>query len=461
MTASSCEPRAIDRRRLELLGRYPPAAARYTSYPTAAQFTPKVAGQDHQAWLNSIDPTDPVSVYAHIPMCERLCWYCACNTRAVRRASTVTSYVDALVDELAILEAALPAEPRAASFHLGGGTPNILQLDDLTTLFSAVRHVFRFIPGAEVSAELDPSVLTERWVMAAAHHGLTRASLGVQDLSPEVQAAINRPQPFALVERSVSWLREAGVASVNLDLMYGLPHQTRERLLATVEQSLSLRPDRIALFGYAHVPWLKTHQQLIPEAALPTAAERLVDSELAAEAIVAAGYHRVGMDHFALPDDSLAAAASAGRLHRNFQGYTDDQAPTLIGIGASAISSFPQGYVQNLADERSWRERIGAGQLATARGLILTPEDRLRGEVIERLMCELTADIPSICRAHGADAASLDDSLAALRPMIADGLATSEGRRVSVTDLGRPFIRLIATAFDANAPQAARYSQAV
>lgn len=450
-----------DPRRLDLLAKYDGPAPRYTSYPTAAQFTPAVDETVFARWLRAVDPAQPLSVYVHIPLCNRLCWYCGCNTRAIHRQSSVTTYVEKLVQELAMVEPLLPQRPRAFAIHLGGGTPNMLQRDDLTTLFSALRHVFRVAPLADIAAELDPGVLTEAWVRAAVFHGLTRASLGVQDLDPQVQAAINRIEPFEVIERSTRWLREAGVPSVNFDLMYGLPHQNLDRLMTTVARCLTLRPDRIALFGYAHVPWVKPHQNLIPTEALPSAAERLVHSEAAAEAIEAAGYVRVGMDHFALPGDTMAEAVGAARLHRNFQGYTTDQADTLIGFGASAISRFPQGYAQNVTAELAWRTRIREGRLATARGIALTPDDMLRAAAIERLMCDLSVDTGQVCAELNLPETALDGALTALRPMARDGIVAIDGRRVAMTDLGRPFIRLAAGAFDGAASDQSRYSRAV
>lgn len=450
-----------DQRRLELLAKYDAYAPRYTSYPTAQQFTPEVDAKVYADWLSQIDPAKPISVYAHIPLCNRLCWYCGCNTRAVNRQTAVTSYVSRLIDELVLIEPLMPPKLRVSSIHLGGGTPNMLSMDDLTTLFSALRHVFKVSPAADIAAELDPSVLTEQWVRAAVFHGLTRASIGVQDLSPEVQAAINRPEPFEVVENATRWLREAGVLSVNFDLMYGLPHQTEDRLLATLDKALSLRPDRIALFGYAHVPWAKPHQKLIDASALPDAEARLQHSEAAALRLEDAGYVRIGMDHFALPSDVMAQAAETGALHRNFQGYTADQASTLVGIGASSISRFPQGYAQNSANELAWRTKIGEGELATARGVFLSAEDRLRAEVIERLMCDLKADVGAICRAHHFLDGHLDHALDALAPMVKDGVVQVDGRTVRITELGQPFIRLAAAVFDVTAHDLPIYSRAV
>ncbi len=437
-------------------------APRYTSYPTAVQFTPQVDAAAYRTWLAQLAPAEAVSLYVHVPFCARLCWYCGCNTRAVNRQGPVSRYVDDLITELGLLEAALPGNLRARALHLGGGTPNMLSPADLTRLFAALRHVFRFSPDLEVAAELDPAVLTREWVMAAAHHGLSRASLGVQDLSPTVQAAVNRVEPFAVVEGAVGWLREAGIRSINLDLMYGLPKQARADVLNTLRQVLTLRPERLALFGYAHVPWMKSHQQLIQDADLPGPVERLDQSEAAAEYLISEGYVRIGLDHYALPTDELAIAQCAGRLHRNFQGYTTDSAGTLIGIGASAIGRTPQGFVQNQTAELTWRKALEAGALPVARGVALSDDDRFRSEIIERLMCDLTVDLAAICARHGRSLADLDGSLAGLRPFAARGLVRMDSDRLTVTEAGRPVLRSVCAAFDRYLDQAAgRHAKAI
>ncbi len=448
-----------------LIARYDGRAPRYTSYPTAVQFSAEVDAAVHADWLASLDPAQAVSVYLHIPFCKRLCWYCGCHTRATTRAEPVSDYVTGLIEEMALVEAALPGRLRAREIHLGGGTPNMLSRDDLTRLFSALRHVFAFSPGASVAAELDPEVLTREWVQAAAYHGLSRASLGVQDLSPRVQRAVNRIESFEVIKAAVGWLREAGVLSVNLDLMYGLPTQSVADVVATLDQVLTLRPERLALFGYAHVPWMKANQQLIREADLPGPAERFDQSEAAAERLAAEGYVRIGLDHYALPDDELAVALAEHRLHRNFQGYTTDANAVLIGLGASSISRLPNGFVQNQAQERLWREAVAAGRLPTARGVALTAEDRLRGEIIERLMCDLAVDLREVRARHGqamTHLPDLGDAVERLKPFFEDGLAVADGDRIIVTDAGRPLVRSIAAVFDAYLdPSAVRHSRSV
>ncbi|HPA37777.1 MAG TPA: oxygen-independent coproporphyrinogen III oxidase [Phenylobacterium sp.] len=338
----------------------------------------------------------------------------------------------------------------------------MLSPDDMEILFGAIAETFALRDDAEVAAELDPATLTRDWVQAAGRHGLNRASLGVQSLSPQVQAAVNRKESYEEVARCVSWLREVDVGSVNIDLMYGLPHQTSINMVETLDRIIGLRPERLALFGYAHVPWMKAHQQLIDEAALPGPMERLDQSEAAAERLIAAGYVRIGLDHFALPGDELAIALAEGRLHRNFQGYTTDDAGALIGVGASAIGFLPQGFVQNAAQELPWRKAIAEGRLATARGVALSDEDRFRGEIIERLMCDLKADLSELCARHGREVEVLAPALRRLRDFEDDGLVRLDGACVQITELGRLLVRSVCAVFDAYfEPEAGRHSKAI
>ncbi|MDO9473252.1 MAG: oxygen-independent coproporphyrinogen III oxidase [Caulobacter sp.] len=449
----------------ELIARYDGRAPRYTSYPTAVQFSGAVDAATHAGWLADLSPDQAVSLYLHIPFCARLCWYCGCNTRATTRTEPVAEYVDRLIDELALVEAALPGRLRTRDIHLGGGTPNMLSREDLGRLFQAIRHVFRVSPGAMVAAELDPAVLTRDWVQAAAFHGLSRASVGVQDLSPRVQAAVNRIEPFEVIERAVGWLREAGVLSVNLDLMYGLPRQTVADVNNTLDAVLTLKPERLAFFGYAHVPWMKTNQQLIKDSELPGPSERLDQSEAAAERLAREGYVRIGLDHYALPDDELARALAEQRLHRNFQGYTTDANAVLIGVGSSSISRLPQGFVQNHGLERNWRDEILRGHLPAARGVALTDEDRFRGDIIESLMCDLAVDIDAIRASHShiiGAGPDLTGAFAHLAPFVQDGLLTVEGAKLVVTEAGRPLVRSMAAVFDAYLdPDAGRHSRSL
>ncbi|MCG2664442.1 oxygen-independent coproporphyrinogen III oxidase [Brevundimonas sp.] len=435
----------------ELIARYDAHAPRYTSYPTAAQFTPAVGAADWGAWLGAAPLDRAASLYLHIPFCKRLCWYCGCNTRAMNRVGVMSSYVDLLLKEADLVLERIGRPVRVGSIHLGGGTPNMLPPEELERLFAGLAARFDLGDCFEIAAELDPEVLTQGWVEAAGRIGLSRASLGVQDLSPKVQAAVNRPESFETIRWAAEALRGQGVTSLNLDLMYGLPLQGAEHVVTTVAQIAVLRPERIALFGYAHVPWMKPHQKLIKEADLPGPEERFTQSQAAARYLVQKGWQAIGLDHFALPHDSMAAAVRAGRLHRNFQGYTTDEAPVLIGLGASSISRTPQGFVQNHAQERDWRADVAAGTLPVARGVALNPRDAFVGEIIERLMCDFTVDVAEIARMRGRDLAEVAAVWPRLQRFQLDGLIEVNGTTVTVTDLGRPFVRAVCAAFDPGA----------
>jgi oxygen-independent coproporphyrinogen-3 oxidase len=433
--------------RHDLIAKYNRRVPRYTSYPTAPHFRPAVDHVIYRSWLRSLPQGTRCSLYLHVPFCARLCWYCGCHTSVVREHRPIADYVALLEREIDLV---VPEcrELAAEHIHWGGGTPNMLNGEEIARLMGVLRDRFAAAGTAEVSAELDPRILDERRVRDFAAAGINRASLGVQDFDARVQRAINRIQPFAMTADAVRWLRAAGMRSVNFDLLYGLPHQTVPSVLDTVERAASLAPDRIALFGYAHVPWMKRHQKLLPETALPGPAERAEQCEAAAARLVALGYVPVGLDHFARPDDALAQRLAEGELHRNFQGYTTDEAPVLLGFGVSAIGSLPQGYVQNTADFTLYRERLAAGKLATARGLRLSADDRLRREVIERLMCDMQVDLAAVAARHGRPAEDFVPALTELDELVYDGIARREGWQVAVTDAGRPLVRAVCAVFD-------------
>jgi len=433
----------------KLIAKYDGRAPRYTSYPPATQFSAQIDAQTYGLWLHDLPVEQAVSLYVHIPFCARLCWYCGCNTRAVNRHEPVGDYVRLLLDEIALLGAALPGRLPVGAIHFGGGTPNMLSTGEIDAIFDRLGEVFALTADVDVAVEMDPAVLTHDWVRAAAGRGMNRASLGVQNLTPEVQAAVNRRDTFEHIADCVAWLREARVGSVNIDLMYGLPHQTTANTLSTLDQLLTLRPERLALFGYAHVPWMKSHQQLIDEAALPDAQARLDQSETAAERLAAEGYVRIGLDHFALPEDPMAKAQAAGTLRRNFQGYTTDPAVTLLGMGASAIGCLPQGFVQNAAHELTWRAAVKEGRLPIARGVAVDAEDRFRAEIIERLMCDFYVDLAAVCARHGRAFSDLAQDVSRLAPFIADGLAQIRDGRIEILPAGQLLARSIAAVFDA------------
>jgi oxygen-independent coproporphyrinogen-3 oxidase len=432
----------------EFLAKYDRGVPRYTSYPTAPHFTERIGAGDYGRWLAAVPVDSAVSVYGHIPFCDSLCWFCGCHTKIVRRYDPIAAYLDALTQEIELVGQALGTRRPLAQLHFGGGSPTILAVEDVAALRDRLERHFVFSDDTQFAVEIDPRDTERERIAAWAAAGLTRASLGVQDLDPEVQQAINRIQSFEDTRKVVDWLRAAGVRQINIDLMYGLPYQTVERSLDTVEQVLALAPDRLALFGYAHVPWMKRHQRLIPEAVLPDAETRFRQSRAVARRLVEAGYRPIGLDHFARPGDPLAAAQAAGALHRSFQGYSEDATPALIGLGASAIGTLPEGYVQNAVPIKAYAEAVRAGRLATVRGFKLGHDDRLRRAVIERLMCDMRADLPALAAAFGVTAEVFAPELAALEPLKADGLVDVVDDAVRVTQRGRPLVRAVAACFD-------------
>ena len=330
---------------------------RYTSYPTAAQFGALEEAR-YRDWLRQgVRPGDTLSLYVHVPFCRELCWYCACHTKPTRSAARIRAYTEALLAEVALLAESLPPHAGVSHLHLGGGTPSILGAEGLGALLAALRERFHIRDDAELAIELDPRLLDEALAGALAGIGFNRASLGVQDIAPEVQSRIGRPQPAEQVARAMEWLRAAGIPGINLDLMYGLPGQTIAHVEASARFAAWLRADRVAVFGYAHVPWMRPHQQAIDATLLPGVVARLGQAERAEAVLRQMGYEALGLDHFALPADPLTQAAREGSLRRNFQGYTTDRAPVLLGLGPSAIGSLPGGHAQNETDERRYREQ--------------------------------------------------------------------------------------------------------
>ncbi len=447
---------------LTRLAKYDRLVPRYTSYPTAPHFSGAITPNDYAAWLAALPDDTGLSLYLHVPFCATLCRFCACHTTVVNRPEPLIAYTATLLAEIDLLARAIGRRLPVRHIHWGGGTPTALPPASMRAIMDRLRARFTIQSGAEIAVEIDPRTLTEEAVDTLAAMGTNRASLGVQDFDPAVQTAIGRHQSLDLTARCVSQLRAVGIDSLNLDLICGLPYQTTAGVRDTVEQALSLRPDRVAIFGYAHVPWMKKHQALIPDDALPGPLARFDQRAMAEQTTQAAGYTPIGLDHFALPDDSLAMAASNGRLRRNFQGYTTDDAPVLIGLGASSIGSLPRGYVQNHAAVPAWRDAVRADTLPIARGIAMTAEDRLRRDVIEQIMCDFSTDLTATARRHGAEPGTLLDAEPALRAMADDGLITWDGSGLTVTPIGRPFVRNVAAAFDAwLQPGTGRHSAAV
>jgi oxygen-independent coproporphyrinogen-3 oxidase len=436
------------------------AVPRYTSYPTALQFKADVGPDRYVEWLRALPDAATLSLYLHVPFCAAMCTYCGCHTKIVRRREPIERYLERLLAEIDLIADLTPAR-NVQRLHWGGGTPTMLGGKSLAEVAERMARRFDLSRIKEHAIELDARMVDATMARDLASIGVTRASLGVQDLNPHVQLAIGRLQPFETVATAVNALRDAGIKAINLDLMYGLPEQSEGDLRKSIALALTLAPNRFALFGYAHVPWFKVHQRLIPENALPGAEARLVQARAAHEAFTAAGYVAIGLDHFARADDPLAMAAREGRLTRNFQGYTDDEADALIGLGASSIGRLPQGFVQNAPDTGAYFRAIDEGRPATVRGYTLTPEDVLRGNAIAQLMCQGVVDLEKIAYASGADPAIFDHDLEKLNELADLGMVERSQRSVRVTEIGRPFLRLAAAAFDAHQLAPSRHARAV
>jgi len=446
----------------KLRAHYDERLPRYTSYPTAPLFSPAIAAPAYAQWLAALPVATRTSLYLHVPFCRSMCWYCGCHTTITRQDEPISDYVGVLRREIELVASKVPASLPVHHVHFGGGTPTIVEPEVLLSLAALLRTAFHIVPEAEVAVEIDPRTLTPEMTAALGKAGVTRASLGVQSFDPRVQKAINRIQSVATTATAVEGLRAAGVRGINFDLIYGLPLQTVASCIDTVRQCLDLRPDRFSVFGYAHVPDFKKHQRKINESDLPASDARHDQAEAIADALVDAGYVRIGFDHFARADDAMAHAQAEGRLRRNFQGYTTDPCDALIGFGASAIGRLPQGYVQNDVVLGRYADHVVQGEFATAKGYRLTDDDRFRAELIERLMCDLAVDVAAVSARHGVALNDLAPALARLRDLADDGIVHLEGARVVVADHARLLVRTVASAFDAYLTQSSRkFSRAV
>ena len=429
---------------------------RYTSYPTAPHFSAAVTAETYGQWLGALSPDTIGSLYVHIPFCRKMCWYCGCNTAVTLRDEPILAYAEALRAEVGLVRSAIGRRLPVTHLHFGGGTPNILSPDTFLRIMDGLRANFDFRREAEIAVEIDPRTLTPGLATAFAEAGVSRASLGVQSLDPGVQRAIGRVQSFAETATAIEHLRKAGVHAINVDLIYGLPGQTVASCIKTVDECVTLRPDRFAVFGYAHVPSFKKHQRKIDATALPGAEGRNAEAEAITDRLEAAGYRRIGLDHYALPNDSMTTAQTKGRLHRNFQGYTTDPASVLIGLGASAIGQLPQGYIQNEPILKSYLKAIGRGRLATCKGFALTPEDRLRGDLIERLMCDFRVDVGEVCRRHDRPVDQVADAFGRLEQLANDGIVRRHGNVVEMEPEAKGLVRAAAATFDAYLAQSTR-----
>jgi oxygen-independent coproporphyrinogen-3 oxidase len=435
-----------------LLKKFDQPVPRYTSYPTAPHFHDGIDAEKYRQWLEALPEDRTLSLYAHIPFCDTLCWFCGCNTKITQKYEPVSSFLEVLLKEIDLVADVLgkgrPKSHKVSHIHWGGGSPTILTPVDIKRLGDAFTSNFTLTPDAEVAVEIDPREVGEELVAALAEAGFNRASLGLQDVNLKVQEAINRVQPMSVNRHMVEMLRAEGITALNLDLMYGLPYQTEDHIRTSVSEALSLGPSRIALFGYAHVPWMKTHMKMIKEETLPGPDARFAQAEIAAEELVKAGFIRIGLDHFAHPDDSMAKALAADSLHRNFQGYTVDDAAALIGFGASAIGSLPSGYVQNHTAVHDYRRDVEAGKLPIAKGVALDADDRLRRDVISELMCHMKVDLDDLTARHGFTTDYFTSELEKMTEFEEAGLLTRDGDTLTLSETGRIFMRPVAATFD-------------
>lgn len=409
---------------------------RYTSFPTAAEFGEGVGEGDLARAIEGV--SGEISLYVHIPFCEKICWYCGCNTSVANRTERVASYLEALHKEIALVAERLPAGARVSRIAFGGGSPNGISPIDFVRIVDALTLQFA-TRNPTMSIELDPRTLGPEWGSVIGSVAIDRASLGVQTFAPELQHAIGRVQPAAMIEEATAMLRGAGVTSLNFDLMYGLPGQTMAQLEDSLAQTVALGAERIALFGYAHVPHLIARQRKIDGSALPDAAARFAMAAFGYEYLLAAGYVPVGFDHFALPQDSLAVAAREGTLRRNFQGFTEDRADVLIGMGASAISGFPDLLAQNEKNSGRYRMLLSQDRLPATRGIRRSAEDQRRGRVIEALLCRGRATIAPDLQA---------EAYPLLSGYLEAGLCQRDGEDLVIVTEGLPYARSIAARFD-------------
>lgn len=434
--------------RQELLKKYDMRVPRYTSYPTAPMFHDGITSDDYGTWLHEIPVDMPLSLYTHVPFCDTLCWFCGCATKIVNRYDPVAKFLPHLLSEIDLVSNKLGAKRPVSHMHWGGGSPTMLSADDVRTLGAKFHEKFSLLEGAEFAVEIDPRELPLDTIKALAEIGVNRASIGLQDVNEKVQIAINRVQTLEETKACIDGLRSVGINQINIDLIYGLPYQTVDNVLTSVKSALSFKPGRVVLFGYAHVPGMKKHQRLIPDDALPDAGLRAEQAANAAAALINAGYIEIGLDHFARDDDPMAIAFKAGKLHRNFQGYTVDESSALIGFGPSAIGTLPNAYIQNTPAIHDYSRAIKAGKFAIHKGIAMSNDDIIHRAIIERLMCDNSVDLGVIGTRFNKDMDYFSPEVAELAPFIEDGLVIYKNDTITMTREGEPLVRCVAALFD-------------
>ncbi len=436
---------------LDLVRKYNVAGPRYTSYPPATKFTDAVTWEQLSAKLDDNNRTArDLSIYFHIPFCETLCWFCGCTTVITLNHDKGKDYIDYLEREVARMAQLLNPARKAVQLHFGGGSPTFLRPDEIRRLGDIIHQHFKFSPDIEASVEVDPRRLTRDHLVALREVGFNRASMGVQDFNPQVQEAIHRIQPRAMTQQAIDWMRELGYGSINLDLIYGLPHQTPETFNETLDTVLEMKPDRLAVFSYAHVPWIKPSQKILEQKVLPTPESKLQVLKLVIERLTTNDqYVYIGMDHFARPNDELAVAQRNKQLQRNFQGYSTRAGSDIYAFGMSGVSQIPDAYWQNEKELPKYQEAVDAGRVPLHKAYFVTAEDKIRRETIMRTMCDLSLDFAAMSQKLGINFEQhFASELALLAPFEADGLVKRTPTGLEVTDGGRLFIRNIAMCFD-------------
>ena len=443
---------------MQLVKKYDRPGPRYTSYPTAPEWSDAFKEPQYLEHLARAEAQGgALSVYVHLPFCREMCRFCGCNVIATHDQTRADAYLDTLAKEVALVARRLPRRRTVTQLHWGGGTPTFLDEKQLARCHAIVAEHFQFASDCEKAVEIDPAVTTKSQVTLLASLGFNRISMGVQDFTPEVQQAVGRIQGEQETAELVRHARELGFRGVNLDLMYGLPHQTLDSWRDTLRRILAIRPDRLAVFGYAHVPWAKPHQRLLPAAALPDAEQRVRLFLTAAEVLGGAGYRQIGLDHFALESDELARAQEGGWLYRNFQGYTVRPADDTVAFGMTSISDIGGAYAQNAHKLKDWADAVEAGRLPVERGAAMSADDVVRRFTINRVMCLFRLDLGEIQEKFGDLARrAIEQSMGGLKELVDDGLVTFDGHLLQVTPLGRLLVRNVAMMFDAYLPRHAR-----
>ena len=431
---------------------------RYTSYPTAPNFHDKINNDTYESWLKKLDKNKKISLYIHIPFCSSLCYFCGCHTSVVNKYKAIENYVSLLLKEIEILGEKLESKFNVSHIHFGGGTPSILKGAELWLIMQSIKKRFNILKDCKIAMEIDPRFFKQNLTIILNDCGFDRISIGVQDFSQNVQTLINRKQSFEITNETVKHLRENNISNINIDLIYGLPKQTVQTFADTLEKISILRPERISAFGYAYVPWMKKQQRLIKDKPLNNE-DRLKFYRLASNYFLSNGYKAFGIDHYAEKSSSIIQNLKNRKLQRNFQGYTEDDAEVLIGIGASSISSLPDGYVQNIAKIADYIKTLKKNKLPISRGYRLKTEDKMYSIVIKELMCYLNVDLKQVSKKFSKDINLFSTNIKKLKPFIDTGYLDFQNFTLSIKPEARPLVRIICSVFDQYfEPKTNRYS---